>query len=247
MELFRRGIKDLGYEEGRTLVLKERWALGDNTRFPGVARDLLARRPAVVFSPWGPALTAIREVSRTLPVVAMCADAGNLLGELASLARPGGLTTGFTFLAPESGGKRLELLKELRPGLSRVAILHYRRGGWETYWTEIDRVAPALGLTFRRVPIERAEDLESAFVTAVRARAEALMVLPDAITVAARERTANLALQHRLPTAFDVRSFAVSGGLFSYGPDFRDLLGRIAAGYVTIPPSLLTRADEVIE
>ena len=123
MELFRRGLKDLGYEEGRTLVLEERWALGDNTRFPGVARDLLARRPAVVFSPWGPALTAIREVSRTLPVVAMCADAGNLLGELASLARPGGLP-------PDSGAR-----KELSPGLSRVAILHYRRGGWETYWT----------------------------------------------------------------------------------------------------------------
>lgn len=231
LALIRKGLKERGHEEGRTVVLEQRWAHGDNSRFSGLARDLLATRPAVVLSPCGQALAAIREVNRTLPVVALCADAKNFRGEVASLSRPGGFTTGFTFLAPESVGKRLELLKELRPGLSRVAILHYAGEDWESYWTEIDRVAPALGLTFRRVPVERADDLERAFATMVRERAEALIVLPDATTLSARERIAKLALQHRLPTGFDVGAFAIAGGLLSYGPYIGDLYER-AAGYV---------------
>lgn len=231
LELVREELKKLGQEEGRTWVLEQRWAHGDNSSFPRLARDLVATRPAVVFSHCGGALAAIRDVNRTLPVVAMCADVRNFFGEVASLARPGGSTTGFTFLAPESVGKRLQLLEQLRPGLSRVAILYYAGEDWGTYWTEIDRVAPTLGLVLRRVPFERAGDLDHAFATMVRERVEAVIVLPDSRTLSARERIAKLALQHRLPTGFDVHSFVIAGELLSYGPHIGDIYRR-AAGYV---------------
>jgi len=231
-DAFRQGLRDLGYEEGRTLVIEHRWAGGDNARFPALVRDLLDRRPAVIVSPCGPALRAIREVSRSVPVVAMCADPKNFLGEVAALNRPGGQTTGFTFLAPESAGKRLQLLKELLPKLSRVAVLHHRGDDWDSYWQEMGRVAPQLGLTLSKAPVERAEDIEGAVAAAVRQHAGALIVFPDAITFGARERIAALAITRRLPTAFDVRGFVVAGGLFSYGPNLPDLLRRGAAGYV---------------
>jgi len=232
LDTFRQGLKDLGHEEGRTVVIEHRWARGDNARFPALARDLLDRRSAVIFSPCGPALRAIREVSRSVPVVSMCADPKNFLGEVATLNRPGGQTTGFTFLAPESAGKRLQLLKEMLPKLSRVAVLYHSGDDWDNYWQEMGRVAPQLGLTLSKVPVARPEDIEGAVAAAVRQHAGALIVFPDAITVGARERIAALALKHRLPTAFDLRGFVGAGGLFSYGPDFRDLYRRVAAGYV---------------
>ena len=227
-------LKGLGHQEGRTFLLEPRWASGDNSRFPALARELLDRRPAVISASCGPALRAIREISRSVPVVAGCADPKNFLGEVASLNRPGGLTTGFTFLAPESAGKRLQLLKELLPTLSRVGILHHRHDDWGTYLQEMERAAPRLGLTSSKLPVERAEDLEGAFATAVRQRAEALVVFPDAITFGARKRIATLAITHKLPTAFDTRVFVVDGGLLSYGPDWFDpeFAPRIIATYI---------------
>jgi len=162
----------------------------------------------------------------------MCADPKNFLGEVATLNRPGGQTTGFTFLAPESAGKRLQLLKEMLPKLSRVAVLYHSGDDWDNYWQEMGRVAPQLGLTLSKVPVARPEDIEGAVAAAVRQHAGALIVFPDAITFGARERIATLPLKHRLPTAFDLRGFVGAGGLFSYGPDFRDLYRRVAAGYV---------------
>lgn len=231
---FTQYLKGLGHQEGRTFSLESRWARGDNSRFPALARELLDRRPAVISAPCGPALRAIREISRSVPVVAGCADPKNFLGEVASLRRPGGQTTGFTFLAPESAGKRLQLLKELLPTLSRVAILHHRHDDWGTYLQEMERTAPKLGLTFSRLPVERAEDLEGAFATAVRLRAEALVVFPDAITFGARKRIATLAINHKLPTVFDTRRFVLDGGLLSYGPDWFDpeFAPRIIATYI---------------
>jgi putative tryptophan/tyrosine transport system substrate-binding protein len=231
LDAFRQGLRDLGYEEGRSLVIEPRWARGDNARFPGLARDLLDRHPAVIFSPCGPALRAIREVSRTVPVVSYCADPINFLGEEASLSCPGGQTTGFTFLMPESAGKRLGMLKELKPKLSRVAVLQHSGDNWDNYWKAMEPVAPLLGITLSKAPIKRPEDLEGAVAAAVRRQAEALIVFPDAITIGARERIAALAVKHRLLTAFDSRSGVVAGGLFSYGPDVREMF-RNAPGYV---------------
>jgi putative ABC transport system substrate-binding protein len=228
----RQELKELGHQDGRTFVLEPRYARGDNSRFPALARELLARRPAVITGPCGPALRAIRDISRSVPVVAGCADPKNFLGEIASLGRPGGQTTGFTFLAPESVGKRLQLLKELLPRLSRVGVLHNRHDDWGTYWQEMDRVGPQLGVTFSKAVVERAENLEQAFAAVLRQRAEALIVFPDAITFGARERIAALAVKHQLPTAFDTRRFVVDGGLLSYGPDWVEFGPRVAAAYI---------------
>jgi putative ABC transport system substrate-binding protein len=226
-------LEGLGHQEGRTFLLEARWAEGDNSRFPALARELLDRRPAVIVAPCGPALRAIRELSRSVPVVAGCADPKNFLGEVASLSRPGGRTTGMTFLAPESAAKRLQLLKELLPRLSRVGILHHRHDDWGTYLQEMERAAPQLGLTFSKLPLDRADDLEGAFAAAVRQRAEALVVFPDAITVGARKQIATLAIK-QLPTVFDTRIFVVDGGLFSNGPDWFDMefAPRIIARYI---------------
>ena len=231
-DAFRQGLTGLGHEEGRTLVIEHRWARGDNARFPALARDLLSRRPAVIFSPCGLALRAIRDVSTSVPVVAVCADWNNFLGEVATLNRPGGQTTGFTFLAPESAGKRLEILKELQPKLSRVAVLHSGQEDWPNYWQVMERVAPTLGLRLSKLPVKGREDLEGAIASAVRQRAEALVVLPDPITWGAAERIAALAIKHRLPTAFDIRGFVTSGGLFSYGPVLTDLYREVGARYI---------------
>ena len=231
---FVRLLKELGHQEGRTFLLESRYAGGDNSRFPALARDLLGHRPAVIYTGCGPALRAIRELRRSVPVVAGCADPKNFLGEVASLSRPGGRTTGFTFLAPESAAKRLQLLKELLPRLSHVGILHHRHDDWGTYLKEMERAAPQLGLIFSKLPVDRAEDLDAAFATAVAERAEALVVFPDAITFGARTRIATLAITHKLPTVFDTRVFVVDGGLLSYGADWFDpeFAPRIIATYI---------------
>lgn len=228
----REKLKSLGHEEGRTLLLEMRFANGDNARFPALARELLERKPVVVLSPCGPALRAIRAISRTVPVVALCADVKNFLGEVASLRRPGGATTGFTFLAPETASKRLEMLKEIRPDLKRVAFLYHGGDDWENYWRDIERAAPRLGLAIVRLPIKSAEDVEGAFAMAVRERADALVAFPDATTYGAAKRIADLALKHRLATAFDAPLFANAGGLLSYGADPWDIWARTAPEYI---------------
>lgn len=233
VDAIRQAFRDLGYEEGRTLVIESRWARGDNARFPELVRDLMERRPAVIVSPCGPALRAIREVSRTVPVVSTCADPKNFLGEVASLSRPGGQTTGWLSFAPESAGKRLGMLKELKPKLSRVAVLQHSGDSWDNYWKTMEPAAQLLGITLSKAPVARAEDLESAVAAAVRRKAEALIVFPDAITWGARERIAAMAIKHRLLTAFDSRLFVDAGGLFSYGASSKSgEVFRVTAGYV---------------
>jgi putative ABC transport system substrate-binding protein len=235
----------LGHQEGRTFRLEARWAEGDHTRFPALARELLNHRPAVIYTPCGQALREIREVSRSIPVIAGCADPKNFLGEIATLSRPGGRTTGFAFLAPESAAKRLQLLTELLPNLSRVGILYQRQEDWSTYFQEMERTASLLRLSLVKLPVERASGLEDLFAGAVRQRARALIVLPDAVTFGARTRIATLAISHKLPTVFDTRIFVADGGLMSYGPDWFDgWAQRIIATYIDrilkgVPPGEL--------
>ena len=231
---FLRQLQQLGQHEGRTFVLESRYARGDDSKFPALARELLDRRPAVIVTTCGTSLSAIRKLSPTVPVIAGCADPVNYLGEVASLNRPGGRTTGFVLLAPEAAGKRLQLLKELLPSLTRVGVVHNRQDDWSTYLREMDRAAPKLGLTLSKLAIARADELDDAFATAVKQRAEALVFFPDPISTAARTRIAALAIRHRLPTVFDLRAFVVDGGLLSYGPDWADdnFAPRVMATYI---------------
>jgi len=280
---FLRHLEELGQHQGRTFVLESRYAQGDHSRFPALARQLLDRHPAVIVTTCGTSLSAIRKLDSTVPVIAGCADPVNFLGEVASLNRPGGRTTGFLLLAPESAAKRLQLLKELLPRLTRVGVLHNRQDDWGTYLREMDRAALKLGVTLSKLAIERADELDDAFATAVRQGVEALVFFPDPITAGARTRIAALAIHHKLPTVFDMRLFVADGGLLSYGPDWSDdkFAPRVMATYIdkilkgaapgrlpiqqptrlelvinlataraiglTVPRSLLMRADQVIE
>lgn len=220
----RAALEKLGYREGRSVNFEIRYAEGDDSRFPGLAREILARGPTVVVTACGPAQRAIRQVDRGIPLVAVCANPDNFLGEVQSIPRPGGATTGVTFLAPESSGRRLQILKELRPGLARVAVLHNAVDDWQQYWREMERVAPALGLTLLRLPpVARESDIDVALEQAARARAEALVGLPDAVLVGAARHIAEVAVRNRWLTAFDMPQFAAAGALVHYGPDFEDL------------------------
>lgn len=282
IDFMRAGLAKLGYEQPRRLVLDVRWGQGDDSRFPALAREILARKPAVIFSSCGPAQRAIRDLNRTIPLFATCAQMANFLGEVKSMRRPGGATTGFMMLSSESAGKRLELLKEIRPDLARVAVLHNRVDNWQDYWRETERAASKLGVTLLRLsPIQRAADVEGALAEAVASRAHALVLFPDATTVGAVAQIAAIALRHRLMVADDTGLAAESGGLLSYSPDWQDLYERIVPLYIDkilkgaspselpivqptkfylsinrktadtlglkIPPSMLMRADRVVE
>jgi putative ABC transport system substrate-binding protein len=202
-------------------------------------------------------------------------------GLVASLARPGGNVTGFALLFPELSGKRLEVLKEALPKLSRVAVLWNAANPYKAYdLKEVQAVAGALRVTLQTLPVRRPEDLDEAFEAAVKSRAGGLITLEDPFTGAHRRRIVDLALKHRLPAVYATRVFVDAGGLMSYGPNPVDQ-SRRAATYVdkilkgakpadlpveqptrfelvinmktakalglTIPQSLLLRADEVIQ
>lgn len=231
-QMFAGGLRELGHKVGQSVVIEYRWARGDITRYPRLARELVERRAAVIVAPCGPSLQAIREVSRTLPVIAHCADETNFLGEVASLSRPGGYTTGVTFLSPESVGKRLELLREVVPGLSRLAVLYQPSDPIATEWRELERLQPMLGLALQRIPVERAEELDAAFEAIVRERAQAIYVFPSNRMIADRIRIAELARKHRIATLSAFSINVEAGALLSYGATQAEWLGKSLPAYV---------------
>jgi len=231
-KFFGGGLRKLGYNVGQSLVIEYRWASGDIAQYPKLARELVARQPMVIVAPCGPSLRAIREVSRTLPVVALCADEENFLGEVASPSRPGGYTTGITLLSPESVGKRLELLREILPDLSRLAVLFEPHDPIDSHWRELKRLQPQLGLSLQPLPLLSGEPLEASFEAAMRERAQALFVFPTNRLIAERVQIAELARRHRIATVFEFEMDVVVGGLISYGASGVEWLGKTAPMYV---------------
>jgi putative tryptophan/tyrosine transport system substrate-binding protein len=274
-------LRALGYKIGETLQIEYRWARGDITQYPKLARELIARRPAVIVAPCGPSLRAIRNITRTLPVIALCADERNFLGEIASFSRPGGYTTGVTFLSEESLGKRLELLREMNPALSKLAILYEPDDPIESNWRALERLAPTIGLGIVRVPVERVEDFHAAFETILRERAQAVYVFPTNRMIAESARIAELGRKNRVATISEFSLTVDAGGLISYGGTIEEWLGKTIPLYVdkilkgakpgdlpvvqptqfelvvnigtakaigvTIPRSILARANRVVE
>jgi ABC-type uncharacterized transport system substrate-binding protein len=281
-EAFRQGLRDLGYVEGRNVVIETRDAEGKLERLPALAAELVALKVDVIVAPNTVALAA-KQATRTLAIVFAAAADPVTSGLVTSLARPGGNVTGLSNLAPELVGKGLELLKQAVPGVSRVAVL-WQLGAIDER-TEKDRLkqadvaARALGVRLQVVEVRVPADIDRAFSDMTRARAGALTVLGSFMFDTERRRLVDLAAKNRLPAVYTVRSFVDAGGLMSYGPNLADLYRR-AASYVdkilkgakpadlpveqptkfdlvinlktakalglTIPQSLLLRADEVI-
>jgi putative ABC transport system substrate-binding protein len=234
-EAFRQGLRDLGYVEGRNVVIEYRDAEGNFERLPALAAELVALKVAVILAPTTLAALAAKQATRTLPIVFTVAADPVTSGLVNSLARPGGNVTGLSILAPELVGKRLELLKQAVPGVSRVAVL-WQPGGLgkrteKDMLKEAEVAARALGVRLQFVEARGPADFDRAFSDMTRARAGALTVLTSAMFFNERRRLVDLAAEKRLPAVYGGRDFVDAGGLMSYGPNQADL-NRRAATYV---------------
>jgi len=231
-EAFRQGLRDLGYVEGRNLVIEDRNAEAKPERLPALAAELVALKVDVIVASGTPAALATKQATRTLPII-FTAVADPVTSRLVtSLAQPGGNVTGLSVLAPELVGKCLEHLKQAIPAVSRVAALWQPGGVSER--TEKDTLqeaevaARALGVRLQFVEARHPADIDRAFVDLRKARAEALTVLTTSMLFGERRRLVDLAAKNRLPTVYPWREAVDAGGLMAYGPDLADLLRRVA-------------------
>jgi putative ABC transport system substrate-binding protein len=274
------GLRDLGYVEGQNLIVDHRSTEGRSERLLTLAGELVRSKPDVIVAANQAIAVAVHEATHTIPIVAVNFDPLGS-GLAASFARPGGNVTGLSLIAPEIVGKQLQVLTEIVPRLTRVAILWSPANRSSLpLLEEAQRAAGVLALQLEVVEARQPEDLESAFARMRRERAGALLVFGDAMFILQRRRIANLAARSRLPTMYVLREHMDAGGLVFYGPSMMDNFRR-AAAYVdkilkgakpgdlpveqptkfelvinartakvaglTIPPSLLLRADQVIE
>jgi ABC-type uncharacterized transport system substrate-binding protein len=227
IEAFRQGLRDLGYIEGENLVIEWRYAEGKLDRLPALAAELVRLNVDIILSASPPVTGAVKEATVTIPIV-MAHDpdpVGN--GFVASLARPGGNITGLASLAPELSGKRLELLKEIIPRLSRVAVLGYStEPGYAQVLKEIELAAGAFRLQFQYLDVLDPKDIETQFRTAAKGRADAILIMNSPIFIAYRKQVTDLAAKNRLPAIYYSTEFVEDGGLMCYGVSFTDLYRR---------------------
>jgi putative ABC transport system substrate-binding protein len=232
VDAFRGGLRDLGYVEGQTLLIDYRWAEGQEQRLADAAADLVRLEVAVIVAPGTPATMAARAATRTIPVV--MTNVGDPVGSgiVASLARPGGNITGLSLLDAELDGKRIELLKEAVPHLSRLAILWSANDpGMTLAFGRVEAAAKALGFALQNLAVREPAEFPRAFESAGAGRAEALFVTAQPFTNQHRTQILDLVAKHRLPAIYTLRSFVDAGGLMSYGPSQADQYRR-AATYV---------------
>ena len=231
-EALRQGIRELGYVEGKSIVIEYRWSEGKLDRIPALAAELVRLRVDVIVSGGPPTTRAAKEATSTIPIV-MAQDndpLGN--GFVASLARPGGNITGLATLAPEIGGKRLELLKEIVAKLSRVVALGTSTTpGSAQQLKEVDLAAGALGVKLQYLDVLDPKDVETAFRTTGKGRADAVLTLTSVILLSQRAQLAEFAVKHRLPAMYAQPEYVEAGGLMTYGVSITDLHRR-AATYV---------------
>jgi putative tryptophan/tyrosine transport system substrate-binding protein len=235
LEAFRQGLRDLGYVEGRNVVIEYRWAEGKFERLPALAAELVALKVDVILATTVVTAVAAKQAIKTIPIVFFAAADPTRSGLVTSLARPGGNVTGLSVLSPELIGKRLELLKQAVPRISRVAVLWEPDGGGERTDKDMLKRAEvagqALGVRLQYVEARGPADFDRAFSDMTRAHAGALTVLPSPMFFNQRRRLVDLAAKHRLPAGYPWREGADAGGLISYGPSIADLYRR-AATYV---------------
>src|SRR4051812_24635134 len=233
VEAFRQKLRELGHVEGENLTVEYRWAEGQDHRLPELAAELARLRPDVIVTTGTPGTLAAKRASKTIPIVfASSADpVGG--GLVASFARPGGNATGFTILDSELEGKRLQLLKDAVPALSRIAVLwNPDNPGTKFFLQATQAAAKASGVTLEPiVEVRREADLEAAFAIIGAARPDALIVLADRSMLARRAQLVEFAAAGQLPAMYPYREYVEAGGLMSYAPSNIDLF-RGAAVYV---------------
>ncbi|HWN02231.1 MAG TPA: ABC transporter substrate-binding protein [Candidatus Dormibacteraeota bacterium] len=281
---FRQGLRDLGYVEGQNLVIEYRSAEGKRERFPELAAELIRMKVDVIVTLATPAALAAKQATHTIPIVVAAMADPVEDGLVASLARPGGNITGSTFLGPRLVPKRLELLKQVVPRASRVAVLWhpgiYSERTMRDMLQETEGAARAVGVQLQLVGAGGPDDFGKAFTAMRRDRADAVVVFPSPMLYLEHKSIVDLVAQSRLPAVYPWREAVDDGGLIAYGANIPDMLRHAAAVVdrvlkgakpadlpieqpttyellinlktaralgLTIPPSLLQRADQVIE
>jgi putative ABC transport system substrate-binding protein len=279
--IFTDGLKELGWIEGRNIVFEPRYAENDLERLPGLAAELVRLQVDVIVAFGTLAPLAAKRATSTTPIV--MANAGDPLGSglVASLARPGGNVTGMSLMAPDLGGKRLELLKEIFPQLSRAAVIWNAANPYSALvFEETQGAAKTFAIEVQSLEVRGPRDFDSALNSDMRKRVDALVVVEDPLTFNHRKQLADFCIESRLPSIHGLREFVDAGGLVAYGANLDELYRR-AVGFVdkvlkgakpadlpvqqptkfelvinlktaralglTIPPTVLARADEVIE
>jgi putative ABC transport system substrate-binding protein len=231
-QAFRLGLRDLGWVEGKNIIIEYRYAEGRGERLPDLAADLVRLKVDVIVTSVLTDAVAAQKATRVIPIVMASASDAVFSGLVESLARPGGNITGLSQMTPELAGKRLELLTEIVPKLSRVAVLWNPQGAASTLsWKEIQLPARKLGVQLHSLEVRSHNDFDQAFEDAIRVRAGALLILPDPVIVSNLQRIAGLAAKSHLPSIFIFSEFANAGGLVTYGTDRADMFRR-AATYV---------------
>ena len=277
VRLFLQGLGELGWFEGQNLVIEWRYAEESDERLAALAAELVQLRVDVLVAGDSRAIPAAQHATSTIPIVMTVSGNPVAQGYVTSLARPGGNITGLANMTTQLVGKRLELLTETVPGVSRVAVLGPPR---HPDWSELTVAAQALGIQLHPLPVTRPDEFELALAAAMREHANALIVLPDSTTNPYRRTIVNLVTQSRLPAMYALKEYVTVGGLMAYGPSISALSWR-AAYYVdrilkgakpadlpveqpmkfelvlnlktakalgiTFPPTLLVLADEVIQ
>jgi putative ABC transport system substrate-binding protein len=280
-EAFRQGLRELGYVEGRNVVLEPRWAEGQYARYPVLAADLVRLKVAAIVTVGGAATKAGKQVTSTIPIVMSVVIDPIGSGLVPSLARPGGNLTGTSVMANDLVAKQLELLKEVAPNVPRMAVLwNPDNPSGAAAMSYVNAAARSLAVDLQLVEARNPQEIDRAFAAMTREHAGAVVVLPDAIYGNQIKQIVGLAAQRRLPAIYTLVENAEAGGLMVYGPNLRDLERRAAtfvdkilkgtkpadipieqptkfelainlktakALGLTIPPSLLARADQVIE
>jgi len=277
---FRDGLRDLGYVEGRNILIEYRWAEGKYERFPALIAELVALKVDVIVTAGTPAALAVQKAAPSIPLVMVAVGDPIGVGLVASLARPGGNITGLTSIAPELEGKRLELLRQVIPKLSSIAVLWNPDNSFHVgSLKETRAAAQVLGIKLQLLGVRVSEEFPAAFAAILRERPGALLVLADRIFLHNRVGIVEFEAKHRLPGVYAYRELVEAGGLMSFGPSYAGMHRR-AAYYVdkilkgakpadlpveqptkfelvinlkaakalglTIPQSVLIRADEVI-
>jgi len=229
IEAFRQGLRELGYQEGNTVTIEYRFAEGKLERLPSLAAELVRLNVDTIVTGGTPQLLAAKHATRTIPVVMAFAGDPVEQGFVASLARPAGNITGLSSVAPDLSGKRLELLKEIVPTLSRAGVLwNPADPGIRRNFNETETAARALGVQIHSLEVWSRDQFGSAFKAATAARVQALNLLQANLTNEHRRQIVKFAAQSRLPTMFGEEGLMDAGGLISYGPDYGDLFRRAA-------------------